>query len=563
MKKIFILLAAAVSAGMLTSCESFLAEESYGSTTDVFNEENGIKALVYQGYTKINNIYGGGSDFFMMAECSSDLFMRAAANDDAAMCDYRGLSASTYKVNWLWNHCYKALANINQFFEMIDTTPFADEGDKDQMKAEMHTMRALFLWIITEMWGDTYLPMTTDEIEGAEARRSPRADFYREIEASLLEAIRLLPDTRSTEMGRIDMPTAKALLARMYLYAEKYDEAAAMASEVIDHYGLELSPSLTDLWADDKTNNEFIWATAWSNDNAYNRGVTNWQPQFFSPNIGLYSDYVVPELRYTGYDNGGWGLPTPYYVSLFDHKADRRWTDLHQTVWLYNVETDQADVPASLRDAHPLNQWRYHVDTSIYISVDALGAAERERMKKTYKLFEMSDLYADNGAGQPKVRNMFIGIKKFDDHTRTSAQSSLSDRPYPVIRLAELYLIRAEARMRSTTQPDLAGAVRDITDLRSRAVVPGYEAEMAVTEADITADFILAERARELGCEWQRWLDLKRFHRAGDLNMIEHIKDHNPDAAPNIEAYHIVRPIPQAQFDGMPDWTTLGQNEGY
>lgn len=81
---------------------------------------------------------------------------------------------------------------------------------------------------------------------------------------------------------------------------------------------------------------------------------------------------------------------------------------------------------------------------------------------------------------------------------------------------------------------------------------------MALSETDMTLDFILEERARELGGEWQRWLDLKRLGK-----LVEHVKMFNPDAADNIKEYHILRPIPQVQFDGMQDWTTLGQNEGY
>ena len=55
-----------------------------------------------------------------------------------------------------------------------------------------------------------------------------------------------------------------------------------------------------------------------------------------------------------------------------------------------------------------------------------------------------------------------------------------------------------------------------------------------------------------------RRLDLKRFGR-----LIDQVRIYNPDAKDNIKEYHVVRPIPQTQFDGMPDWTTLGQNEGY
>lgn len=53
--KLLNLVIVAVSVIGLVGCD-FLDEESYGSTTEIFNEENGIKALVYQSYTKINNL---------------------------------------------------------------------------------------------------------------------------------------------------------------------------------------------------------------------------------------------------------------------------------------------------------------------------------------------------------------------------------------------------------------------------------------------------------------------------------------------------------------------------
>ena len=59
MKKIATILASAALLAGVTGCESFLEEESYGSTTDIFNEENGLKAFVNLSYTKINNLYGG------------------------------------------------------------------------------------------------------------------------------------------------------------------------------------------------------------------------------------------------------------------------------------------------------------------------------------------------------------------------------------------------------------------------------------------------------------------------------------------------------------------------
>lgn len=556
MKKIATILASAALLAGVTGCESFLEEESYGSTTDIFNEENGLKAFVNLSYTKINNLYGGDGVWPLMTELGTDIFLRGKNQGDTGLTDYYGLDANNGNVSWLWNHCYKALANINMFMETIDTTPFANEDEKQQYKAEMIVMRSMFLWIITETWGDSYLPRTTDETEGMEARRSTREDFYKEIIGGLEQVVNegMLPDERTSEAGRIDMPTAKAFLARMYLYHEQFEDAERLASEVIDGpYGFELTPSLKDLWADDKTNDEFIWTTNFTNDESYAQGNGYWQ--WYAMYIDRFPG-VQTMLKWTGY-GGCQAIPSLYYVDNFDREADLRWRDLHQWVWYYND-------PADDRSEFPDNQWREYIDTALYCCPDVLPAAERERMKTCYTFFDRNDMY--DAKGVPQDRWTFIGMTKFYDHTRPGNMSTLSDRSYPVIRLGELYLIRAEANIRRAN-PDLKAAAKDIMTLRERAIRQDSEdpeqneawrEAMTVTEEDMTVDFILEERARELAGEWQRRLDLKRLGK-----LIERVKLYNPDAVDNIQDYHVVRPIPQSQFDGMPDWTTLGQNEGY
>jgi hypothetical protein len=67
---------------------------------------------------------------------------------------------------------------------------------------------------------------------------------------------------------------------------------------------------------------------------------------------------------------------------------------------------------------------------------------------------------------------------------------------------------------------------------------------MRISAADLSIDFILDERSRELCGELVRWLDLVRTGK-----LIERVKLYNPEAGPNIQAKHILRPIPQAQVD--------------
>ncbi|MFO7822943.1 MAG: RagB/SusD family nutrient uptake outer membrane protein, partial [Cyclobacterium sp.] len=69
---------------------------------------------------------------------------------------------------------------------------------------------------------------------------------------------------------------------------------------------------------------------------------------------------------------------------------------------------------------------------------------------------------------------------------------------------------------------------------------------------------ILEERARELIGEKHRWYDLKRTG-----TLLERVRQHNLDAAPNIQDMHLVRPIPQTQIDRVGNPGEFSQNPGY
>jgi len=117
-------------------------------------------------------------------------------------------------------------------------------------------------------------------------------------------------------------------------------------------------------------------------------------------------------------------------------------------------------------------------------------------------------------------------------------------------------LIAAEALMGS--DPDKA--VSYMNQLREKRAISGKASEMMITKSDMTVDFILDERARELGGEQLRWFDLKRF---GKDKFVERIKAGNPDAANNVKTWHIVRPIPRNQLDAVFNKDEFTQNEGY
>jgi hypothetical protein len=119
-----------------------------------------------------------------------------------------------------------------------------------------------------------------------------------------------------------------------------------------------------------------------------------------------------------------------------------------------------------------------------------------------------------------------------------------------MMRSGEAYLIAAEAYLKSSNATTAAAR---LTTLRARAclVTP-------VTAGQVTLDFILDERARELIGEVNRWMDLKRTGK-----LIERTLLYNPHAAMNnaLKAKHLLRPIPQYEIDNTHG--SITQNPDY
>jgi hypothetical protein len=125
-----------------------------------------------------------------------------------------------------------------------------------------------------------------------------------------------------------------------------------------------------------------------------------------------------------------------------------------------------------------------------------------------------------------------------------------------VYRLAETYLIAAEAAYYLGKLPE---AVSLINTVRERAAAtPADVTAMDITAANLSIDFILDERSRELTGENMRWLDLVRTNK-----LLERVRLHNKEAAGNIQTKHLLRPIPQSQIDAVSTGPVYPQNPGW
>jgi TonB-dependent SusC/RagA subfamily outer membrane receptor len=193
-------------------------------------------------------------------------------------------------------------------------------------------------------------------------------------------------------------------------------------------------------------------------------------------------------------------------------------------------------------------------DTAVYWSHKPLSAEFKARVALKYEAKDINDLY--NADGSFKDNRNFIEMHKHNSTTdRAAIFEFRSKRDAFVIRIAEMYLIAAETDMLDGKTGD---AVNTLNLLRTARAKAGHEAEMQVSASDLNIDFILDERARELGGELFRWFDLKRTNK-----LIVYVRLHNTDAKANIQDRHTLRPIPQSQLDVVTNPGDFRQNQGW
>jgi hypothetical protein len=534
---------------LISSCSKKLEEYNPSGLTasTVFSKAVGFESLVNAAYSYTRYWYGK-EEGYSLTEMGTDIWTNGSGDIYPQLTTYNNLQGNnTNALDLEWNNFYAGINLCNTGISSIANVGDYTALQKTTREAELRFLRAFYYWHIVETWGGVHFTTTPSDGVITTANRAPVDTFYNQIFVDLQYAITNLPAT-TTDYGRVTIPAAKGFLARVYLSRGMNAQAIAMSNDVIKNYGLSLLPNYADLWDMTKLKNkEVVWAIDYSTNLAYNDLATTAFPTGHSRGsnnghlmFGMVYDQVNTAILLRDIPNGrpfNRYMPTIALMNMFNETNDARFNASFQSTWFVN----KAATGFALGD------------TAVYCPKGVVSAAISGAKK--YTMYDFSKVYAANGV--PSQRKFYISLKKFFDPTRTSIAEAQSARDAYVMRLAELYLIAAEAEV-NINKTDSAAYYVNI--LRTRAATPGHVADMQVVPAQMNIDFILDERARELCGEQLRWFDLKRTGK-----LIDRIKTQNlnPDAATFVQTYHLLRPIPQAQLDAVTNKTVFTQNPGY
>ena len=145
--------------------------------------------------------------------------------------DYQIIPNNSYLTE-AWKSCYEGINRANYLHENKAKLDFTG---KDALYGEVYFLRAFYYFELVRLFGD--VPLFVDKrltvAESATFQRSPKADVYTQIEKDLADAIAVLPIT-NVQKGRITKFAAQALLGKVLLYQNKFDQAAAILENVVN-----------------------------------------------------------------------------------------------------------------------------------------------------------------------------------------------------------------------------------------------------------------------------------------------------------------------------------------
>jgi hypothetical protein len=517
--------------------DDFLKEmtESSYSYANAFTVSSQVNDCISEMYRKHKSaffnqsafLYGIGSDVLDIS-----YYSRPYVSDFSVW-------SSTYgRIVTVFNDFYGLIAQANLALYGAEQVTWNNESDKTQAIAQARFMRGYAYMILAELYGGVPIVESFSESPKIDYVRPSREDTYLFAISDLEAAAAVLPDHQTP--GRVGKGAAYHYLAECYLAlatiqnnnAANLDKSIAAAGEVMkyhslikERFGSRANPTSTeshngvaaympegDVYFDlfqrgnldrEERNTESLWVC--QNDFAVfdKYGATN-------------SVVTLPRLTGQVSRNVLW-------------KAEWVEPDAVRGPWADGIAKDEFNLDISIsayvggRGVPDLNPSGY-ARNAVWNNCGNDVRNSSINIRRNFKVLDPNHSLYGLELNEANIReyiseasvNWFVGtvyskVNPFDDYGYDGLATGKDNRTNTFVdiyyvRLAETYLLRAEASFR---KGDLAGAAADINEVRGRAQAP------LITAADVTVDYILDERVRELLFEELRWCTLLRM--GGDI----------------------------------------------
>ncbi|MCJ8208596.1 RagB/SusD family nutrient uptake outer membrane protein [Mucilaginibacter sp. RS28] len=530
MKKILSIIAGVAAVASFSACtkldvpvESQYVKSNFPTTASDYN------ALLGTMYSNLSSSYA--VNYWRMQELSTDEAIIPARDgnfDDGGQ--YRQLHYHSWtfdhpNVIGVWQWGFSGINTCNRLLSVVSTSPSSD-ATKKAATAEIRAMRALYYYFMMDLYGN--VPIITNFPVSTPPATQQRSKVFSFIESELKDVLQTLPSktsnasTNTLQYGKPTKGMVFALLAKMYLNAEvytgaaRYQDVVSMCDSVQNNKNYTLDAKYRDIFL--PTNgpqiNETIFAIPYDQQipgNQFTRfGFFFYLAQAYGMNVNLSIAMST----------------TPEFYKRFNVPNDFR-----TKTWLVG--------PQYYPDGNGgfTSQPVYYPGTTTQVVITP------DLILVPGKPMDLGNTIASQSEG---VRS----IKYYPDPNIIQS-TRLNGNDVPVFRLADVYLMKAEAELRgaavTTANGELQTPLLLVNKLRTRA-----GADQA-TSIDLPG--LLDERARELSWEGWRRNDLIRF---GQFEV--EYKLPNDVLTMNKDVTRRLYPIPSTELKTNPN---LVQNTGY
>lgn len=512
------------------SCsKSFLNEElsSSYSPSNTFTDSLGLEAGIAGLQYEVRALYTTMNPQGLLCTMQEGTDVARAGlidGEEEAFYDYPTLSAENTAVAFYWKQPYVIINNANQIISSLSAgvSNLSEEG-KNSYLAEARFYRAYAYEELSVLYGDVPLISAPLDQPKTDFTRTPVKDIINFMISDLTFSVAHLPDVDHVKAeGRINVAAAQQLLAEVYLRANKPDSAQMELEDIINSGKFQL---VTKRY-----------------------GVKSSEPG------DPFSDMFIKgnELRSEGNTEGIWIQEQDFNVPGGTSSSDQ-----HHRVWIPYY----SNVPGMLVCDSLGGRGIGRIRLSNWVLYGLYGKGDmRNSPYNIRRTFYYNDPRSPN-FGKQVVLSGTDTIYKICPYTTkwnwydpaAGGVQAASFKDLITMRLGETYLLLAEAQF---DQGNTEGAAASINVLRQRAF-PDYPAEGKVSASDISMDFILDERARELIAEENRRMTLVRTG-----TLLSRATKYNADNIIGIQPFNKLLPIPQTEID-LNNSGTLTQNTGY
>ncbi|HEY4147295.1 MAG TPA: RagB/SusD family nutrient uptake outer membrane protein, partial [Chitinophagaceae bacterium] len=372
-------------------------------------------------------------------------------------------------------------------------------------RAEARFLRAYQYWVLMDLFANPPFATENDPIGAFIPKQIQRKDLFTYIESELKAIDGSLKAPKTNEYGRADQAAEWALLARLYLNAQVYT-GTGRYTDAITYC------------------NKIISSSA-------NYSLHNNYTQLMLADNNLNTDEFIFTINYDGTYTQNYG-GTTYLVH------------------------GPANVPGSISGSS--GSWTGLRCTEQFVNLfpDYSGATDhRAQFWQSTQTLKMTDLYtAADGFATFKYRNV---TRDTLPAPHADPGGTYSDIDFPLFRLGEVYLTYAESVLRGGSGGDAVTALGYINALRKRAY--GGTGSWSITAGQLTTDFILDERGREMYYEAIRRTDLIRYGKFTTAAYLWDWKGGVFTGTAVADKYNLF-PIPSTDLSSNPN---LVQNSGY